>query len=101
MQGPSPNPPSRTLRGLYLLASIIAALVGSGIGIFFWKFAQYWVGAAGGFALGWFIMATKADGVVTKTVARWGLMGGLTLAAFLAGLHPKITPFMLLISTAW
>jgi hypothetical protein len=101
LQPPSPHPPSRTLRGLYLLAGFFAACIGSGIGIFFWKYAQYWVCAAGGFALAWFIMATKPGGVVTSIVARWGLIGGITLGAFVAGLHPKITPFMLLAGTAW
>ena len=77
MAPPSPQYPTATERGLYCLASIIAAIIGSGIGLFFFKYTRYWVCAMGGFALGWFIMACKAGGVTGNSiVGRWGLIGG-------------------------
>jgi hypothetical protein len=77
MAPPSPHYPTATERGLYCLASIIAAIIGSGIGLFFYKYTRYWVCAMGGFALGWFIMACKAGGVTGNSiVGRWGLIGG-------------------------
>ncbi|WWD18486.1 hypothetical protein CI109_102938 [Kwoniella shandongensis] len=101
LQPPSPNPPSRTLRGLYLLACIIASFFGAGLGIFLFNLAKYWVSAAGGFSFGWFLLATKQGGLITSVLGRWGLLGGLTVAAFVASL-PKITnPHMMLVSTAW
>lgn len=74
---PSPQYPGATERGLYCLACIIAAILGSGLGLFFYKYTRYWVCAMGGFALGWFIMALKAGGVTGNSiVGRWGLIGG-------------------------
>jgi hypothetical protein len=74
---PSPQYPGATERGLYCLACIIAAVIGSGIGLFFFKYARYWVCGLGGFALGWFIMAFRAGGVTGNSiVGRWGLIGG-------------------------
>ncbi|KAK8858594.1 hypothetical protein IAR55_002823 [Kwoniella newhampshirensis] len=98
---PSPNPPSSTLRGLYLLACIISSFFGAGLGIFLFNLAKYWVSAAGGFAFGWFLLATRQGGLITSVLGRWGLLGGLSVAAFVASL-PKVTnPHMMLVSTAW
>jgi hypothetical protein len=67
------------MRGLYLLAVTISFLVGSGLGVFFYTFAKYWVGAAGGFALGWFILALRKGGVVHSVGPRWAIIGSLTV----------------------
>lgn len=74
---PSPSPPSSLTRGLYALACIIAAVLGSAIGIFFWRYAKYLVCGAGGFALGWFVLALHTGGVASgNLIARWGIIGG-------------------------
>lgn len=101
LQPPSPNPPSTTLRGLYLLACIISSFFGAAIGVFFFTFAKHWVSAAGGFAFGWFLLATRHGGLVSSTLGRWGLLGSLTVATFVASLVPVLTPHMTLVSTAW
>ncbi|KAJ9106093.1 hypothetical protein QFC21_001233 [Naganishia friedmannii] len=98
---PSPQYPGATERGLYCLACIIAAIIGSGIGLFFFKYARYWVCGLGGFALGWFIMAFKAGGVTGNSiVGRWGLIGGLSVVTFIASLLPRWHHHLLLVCTA-
>ena len=89
------------MRGLYLLACIISSFIGAGLGVFLYKFARYCVSAAGGFAFAWFLLATRAGGLVHSVVGRWGLLGGLTVAAFVASLPPQLTDIMMLVSTAW
>lgn len=101
IQPPSPMPPTNVQRGLYLLACIISSFIGAAIGIFFWKFAKYWVAAAGGFAFGWFLLAVRSGGLITSALGRWGLLGGLTVAMFVASLPEKVNPWLVLVSTAW
>jgi len=45
---PAVNPPTPTLRGMFVLSSVIAGIAGGGIAIFFWKGARYCIGAWGG-----------------------------------------------------
>jgi hypothetical protein len=101
MQPPSPRYPSTTMRGLYLLACIISSFFGAAFGIFFFNFSKYWVSAAGGFTFGWFLLATRDGGLITSVIGRWGLLGSLTVVAFLAALVPLLHDHMVLASTAW
>lgn len=89
------------MRGLYLLAVGISFLIGSGLGIFFYTFAKYWVGAAGGFSFGWFLIALRKGGLVNSVGPRWAIIGGLTVAATLAALTPQLHEYVLLIASAW
>lgn len=45
---PAVNPPSKTLRGMFVLACSVAGIAGGGSAIFFWKAARYGIGAWGG-----------------------------------------------------
>jgi hypothetical protein len=101
MQPPSPRYPSTTMRGLYLLACVISSFFGAAFGIFFFNFSKYWVSAAGGFTFGWFLLATRDGGLITSVIGRWGLLGSLTVVAFLASLVPLLHDHMVLASTAW
>lgn len=101
LQPPSPNPPSRTLRGLYLLAGVISAFFGGALGAFLYNLARHWVSAAGGFAFGWFLLATKKGGLINSVLGRWFLLGGLAVLCLVASLPKWATPHMLLLSTAW
>lgn len=101
MQPPSPRYPSTTMRGLYLLACVISSFFGAAFGIFFFKVSKYWVSAAGGFTFGWFLLATREGGLITSVIGRWGLLGSLTVVAFLAALVPLLHDHMVLASTAW
>ena len=89
------------MRGLYLLACIISSFIGAGLGVFLYKFAKYFVSAAGGFVFAWFLLATKAGGLVNSVVGRWGVFGGLAVAGFITSLPPKFTDITMLVSTAW
>ncbi|WVW84646.1 hypothetical protein I302_106680 [Kwoniella bestiolae CBS 10118] len=101
LQPPSPNPPSTTLRGLYLLACIISAFFGGAAGIFLYTFAKYWVSAIGGFTFGWFLLATRQGGLITSVLGRWGLLGGLAVGGLVASLPKQTNEWMMLVSTAW
>lgn len=101
LQPPSPNPPSTTLRGLYLLAGIIAAFIGAGLGLFLYKFAKYFVATAGGFTFAWYLLATKSGGLISSVLGRWGLLGGLAVGTLVLSIVPKMVEPMMLVSTAW
>ncbi|WRT67799.1 uncharacterized protein IL334_004773 [Kwoniella shivajii] len=101
LQPPSPNPPSTTLRGLYLLACIIASFFGAAAGIFLYSFAKYWVSAIGGFTFGWFLLATRQGGLIDSVLGRWGLLGALTVGGLISSLPKQTNEWMMLISTSW
>lgn len=63
--------------------------------------AKYWVNAAGGFAFGWFLLALKAGGTITNPIGRWGLLGGLSVGGFIAGLPERTNPWTVLVTTSW
>ncbi|KAG6841920.1 hypothetical protein C0991_005100 [Blastosporella zonata] len=65
------NPPSKTLRGMFVLASAIAGFAGGVIAIFFWKAARYGIGAWGGFALGLWIQCFRNGGLIDSVGFRW------------------------------
>lgn len=70
------NPPGKTLRGMYVLASSIAGIAGGGVAIFFWKAARYCIGAWGGLALAWWIQCFHNGGLITTVGIRWILYIG-------------------------
>ena len=67
----SVNPPSETLRGLFVLSSAVAGLIGGGIAVLVWKLARYAVGAWGGLALGLWIQCFHAGGIIHPIGFRW------------------------------
>lgn len=95
------NPPSKTLRGMFVLASSIAGIVGGGVAIFFWKAARYGIGAWGGFALGLWIQCFHHGGLVKSIGFRWILYIGCAVIGFILCTIPKIHYHILLISTAF
>lgn len=70
------NPPSKTLRGMFVLASAIAGIAGGAISIFFWKAARYGIGAWGGFAFGLWLQCFRNGGVIKAIGFRWILYIG-------------------------
>ena len=73
---PAINPPSKTLRGMFVLASAVAGIAGGGIAIFFWKAAKYFIGAWGGFALGLWVQCLHNGGLIQSVAFRWILYIG-------------------------
>lgn len=65
------NPPSKTLRGLFVLACAVAGGAGGAITIFFWKLSRYLIGGWGGFALALFIQCFRNGGLIREIGFRW------------------------------
>lgn len=65
------NPPSATIRGLFVLSCGVAGIPGGGIAIFFWKAAKYFIGAWGGFALALWIQCLHNGGLIGPLGFRW------------------------------
>lgn len=98
---PAVNPPSKTVRGMFVLASAVAGIAGGGISIFFWKAARYGIGGWGGFSLALFINCLNAGGVVKPIGYRWILYMGCAVVGFVLCTIPKIHYHVLLTSTAF
>ncbi|KAI0033391.1 hypothetical protein K488DRAFT_47717 [Vararia minispora EC-137] len=95
------NPPSRTVRGMFVLASFVAGVAGGGVTIFFWKATKYFIGAWGGFALGLFIQCFRDGGLIRPIALRWILYIGCAVVGFVLCTIPKIHYHILLVSTAF
>ncbi|KAF8349786.1 hypothetical protein F5887DRAFT_942389 [Amanita rubescens] len=98
---PAINPPSKTLRGMFVLASAIAGIAGGAIAIFFWKAARYGIGAWGGFALALWVQCFHDGGVITPIGFRWILYIGCAVVGFTLCTIPKIHYHVLLLSTSF
>lgn len=70
------NPPSKTLRGMFVLSSAIAGFAGGAIAIFFWKATRYAIGAWGGFAFALWIQCFHNGGLIKSVGFRWILYIG-------------------------
>ncbi|KZT51555.1 hypothetical protein CALCODRAFT_125980 [Calocera cornea HHB12733] len=75
------HPPDQMLRGLYLLACLVAGGVGAGLAALWREYAEWGCGAVAGFALACWIEALRSGGVV-QGEWRWLLFVGLTVGAF-------------------
>ncbi|KAK7059062.1 hypothetical protein VNI00_001686 [Paramarasmius palmivorus] len=98
---PAVNPPNKTVRGMFVLASAIAGIAGGGIAIFFWKAARYGIGGWGGFALALWIQCFHNGGLIKPIGFRWILYMGCAVVGFVLCSIPKIHYHVLLTSTAF
>ncbi|KAL5640828.1 hypothetical protein ACGC1H_001348 [Rhizoctonia solani] len=94
------NPPSKAVRGMFLLASAVAGVMGGGLSIFFWKHTKYFIGAWGGFALALWIQCFREGGLIRQIAYRWIFYVGCAVVGFILCTIPKIHYNILLISTA-
>ncbi|KAF7347927.1 DUF4203 domain-containing protein [Mycena venus] len=94
------NPPSKVLRGMFVLASAVAGIAGGGISIFFWKASRYFIGGWGGFALALWVQCFHNGGVIKTLGFRWIFYIGFGVVGFVLCTIPKIHYHILLISTA-
>lgn len=78
------NPPSQTIRGMFVLACSVAGIAGGAIAIFFWKAARYCIGAWGGLAFGWWIQCFRNGGLISSVGLRWILYIGLLFLSLAA-----------------
>ncbi|PVG04871.1 hypothetical protein CPB86DRAFT_778177 [Serendipita vermifera] len=94
------NPPSETIRGLFVLSCAVAGVIGGGIAIFFWKGTKYFIGAWGGFAVGLFIQCLHDGGLIKPIGFRWILFIGCAVIGFVVCTIPKWHYHVLLAATA-
>ncbi|KAJ7932508.1 hypothetical protein B0H13DRAFT_1955734 [Mycena leptocephala] len=94
------NPPSKVLRGMFVLASAVAGIAGGGISIFFWKASRYFIGGWGGFALALWVQCFHNGGLINTIGFRWIFYIGCGVVGFVLCTIPKIHYHILLISTA-
>lgn len=95
------NPPSKTVRGMFVLASVVAGAIGGAITIFFWKAAKYFIGAWGGFAFGLFIQCFRNGGLIDPVGLRWIMYIGCGAVGFVLCTIPRLHWHVLLVSTAF
>lgn len=96
----SVNPPSTTLRGMFVLSSFVAGIAGGGFSIFFWKTTKYFIGAWGGFAFGLWIQCFRDGGLIRPLGIRWLLFIACSVIGFVLCTIPKIHYQVLLVATA-
>ncbi len=87
-------------RGLYLFASLIAGLLIGGLSLVFWTYAQFFVSAFGGVALGLFILALKSDSLIQQLGFKLILIIGLAAVGFVLAVLPACTTASVLVGTA-
>ncbi|KAF8317571.1 hypothetical protein DL93DRAFT_2035906, partial [Clavulina sp. PMI_390] len=92
--------PDTKLRGLYLLASGVAGVVGGGVAIFFWQTTKYLIGALGGLVLGLWIQCMQHSGLVRPIGYRWLMYIGSACIGFTLCTVPKLHYPVLLAATA-
>ncbi|KAI0274746.1 hypothetical protein BC834DRAFT_839815 [Gloeopeniophorella convolvens] len=95
------NPPSRTLRGMFVLSSFVAGTAGGGITVFFWKATKYFIGAWGGLAFAWWIQCFRDGGLIRPIGIRWLMFIGCAVVGFVLCTIPKIHYHVLLVATAF
>lgn len=95
------HPPSKTLRGLFVLACAVAGGAGGAITIFFWKLSRYLIGGWGGFALGLFIQCFRNGGLIRDIGYRWIMYIGIGVVGFCICTIPKIHYQVMLVSTGF
>ncbi|KAF4605111.1 hypothetical protein EYR40_003894 [Pleurotus pulmonarius] len=98
---PAVNPPSKSLRGYFVLACSVAGIAGGGVAIFFWKASKYFIGAWGGFAFALWIQCFHNGGVIGQIGFRWIMYIGCGVVGFILCTIPKIHYHILLVSTAF
>ncbi|KAI9445092.1 hypothetical protein H4582DRAFT_2108841 [Lactarius indigo] len=96
----SVNPPSTTLRGMFVLSSFVAGIAGGGFSIFFWKTTKYFIGAWGGFAFGLWIQCFRDGGLIRPLGIRWLMFIACSVIGFVLCTIPRIHYQVLLVATA-
>ncbi|KIP12493.1 hypothetical protein PHLGIDRAFT_124031 [Phlebiopsis gigantea 11061_1 CR5-6] len=95
------NPPSTTLRGLFVLACTVAGFVGGGVAIFFWKATRYFIGAWGGLAFALWIQCFRDGGLIHEIGFRWILYIACAVVGFILCTIPRLHYYTLIVSTGF
>ncbi|PWN49379.1 hypothetical protein IE53DRAFT_147886 [Violaceomyces palustris] len=94
------NDPSKGIRGLFLLASVIAGAIGGALAIVFWQGAALLVAGLGGFSLGLFLQALRSGGLIAPIGLRFILYIGLFALSFALACIKRIHSIVLAVATA-
>ncbi|TKY90426.1 hypothetical protein EX895_000424 [Sporisorium graminicola] len=97
---PAVNPPSKAIRGLFLVAAVIAGAVGGIISIVFWRGAGLLACGLGGFFFGLFLQAVRSGGLIRPIGLRFILYVGMYAVFFTASCIERIHSLVLALSTA-
>ncbi|TFK57050.1 hypothetical protein OE88DRAFT_87324 [Heliocybe sulcata] len=95
------HPPTKTIRGMFLLASIVAGVAGGAVTIFFWKATKYFIGGWGGFAFALWIQCFRNGGLISPIGYRWIMYIACAVVGFVLCTIPKLHYHLLLVSTAF
>ncbi|KAI0283377.1 hypothetical protein BGY98DRAFT_1087853 [Russula aff. rugulosa BPL654] len=94
------NPPSSTVRGMFVLSSFVAGIAGGGFAVFFWQATKYLIGAWGGLAFGLWVQCFRDGGLIRPVGIRWLLFITCAVIGFVLCTIPKIHYQVLLVATA-
>lgn len=97
---PAVNPPSKAIRGLFLVAAVIAGAVGGIISVVFWRGAGLLACGLGGFFFGLFLQAVRPGGLIRPVGLRFILYIGLYAVFFTASCIERVHSLMLALATA-
>ncbi|GAC96721.1 hypothetical protein PHSY_004305 [Pseudozyma hubeiensis SY62] len=94
------NPPSKAIRGLFLVAAVIAGAVGGAISIVFWRGAGLLACGLGGFFFGLFLQALRPGGLIRPVGLRFILYFGLYAIFFTVSCNGRAHSLVLALATA-
>ncbi|KAJ1030439.1 hypothetical protein NDA16_001348 [Ustilago loliicola] len=97
---PAVNPPSKAIRGLFLVAAMVAGAVGGIISIVFWRGAGLFACGLGGFFFGLFLQAVRPGGLVRPVGLRYILYIGLYAVFFTVSCIERVHALTLALATA-
>lgn len=97
---PAVNPPSKAIRGLFLVAAVIAGAVGGVISIVFWRGAGLLACGLGGFVFGLFLQAVRPGGLIRPVGLRFILYVGLYAVFFTLSCYERAHSLVLALATA-
>ncbi|KAJ1030834.1 hypothetical protein NDA18_002064 [Ustilago nuda] len=97
---PAVNPPSKGIRGLFLVAAIVAGAVGGIISIVFWRGAGLFACGLGGFFFGLFLQAVRPGGLIRSVGLRYILYIGLYAVFFTVSCIERLHSLTLALATA-
>ena len=97
---PAINPPSKAIRGLFLVAAVIAGAVGGIISVVFWRGAGLLACGLGGFFFGLFLQAVRSGGLIRPVGLRYILYIGFYALFFTVSCIERVHSLMLALATA-
>lgn len=92
--------PSSTTRGLFLLACLIAGIIGGILSLLWHAGAALLSASLGGLSLGLFIQALHRDGLIHPLALRWVLYLGCIALFFCLAVWKRIQPVVLIAASA-